>query len=911
VAIIKYTILFLLLISFVRLDATHNRAGEITYEQIGDLTIRVTVTTYTKTSSIAADRDSVEIVWGDGTRRWVRRANGNGMPLPNDIKFNIYIAEHTYPGISTYTISMTDPNRNGGIINLNAPNSENILFHLETTFTFLSPQFQGYNSSPVLLQPPIDIGCVGQVFIHNPNAFDPDGDSLAYELVVPLQDRNLEVPNYVFPQGINPGPNNMVTLNERTGDFIWRSPQRAGEYNIAILIKEYRQGILINTLIRDMQILIRDECDNRPPEIETIEEICVIAGELIEFDIIVTDPDQNPPQLVSLSATGGPFVQAISPAVLQVDEGFQVQPLVGRFVWQTNCDHISDAFYVVIFRAEDNAFGGVNGLSTLKSVRIKVVGPPPENLEAETEEESVTLTWDLPYACDMAANDYFRGFAIWRRNTSNPFEKDTCSPSMEGKGYTRIAFNHTESEGMQYKYVDTDVEKGKTYCYRIVAEFARLSQAGNPFNLVESIPSNEVCVQLSRDVPVITRVSVLETDLSEGVIEVKWSKPLEPDFDVEEFPGPYRYQVLRSTGIGTNDFQPIPGAVFTADDFASFNDSMYIDSSLNTSQNPYTYRVDFFTGPAFTRYGGTNPASSVRLGIVSTDRRNILSWDFSVPWENLEYEIYRKDEGQAEFEFITTVEDETYTDRQLVNGQEYCYYILAIGTYGITMIEDPLFNLSQEICGIPLDTVPPCPPILTVENECELAANIMGNVDLFNQLTWDNPADICGEDSEDVAGYRIYYAPPPGDEFVLIAEINNPSDLDFEHSSEFGVAGCYAITSFDMIGNESEFSNIVCVDNCPLYRLPNTFTPNGDGFNDVFRPTTNRFISQVEFQVFNVWGALVYQTSDPSLNWEGKDQRGNDLAEGTYYYTCRVFESRIEGASEQTNLLSGYIELIR
>lgn len=910
-AIFKYTLLALLLLLVARLDATHNRAGEITYQQIGDLTIRMTVTTYTKTSSISVDRDSVEVVWGDGTREWVRRSNGNGQPLPNDIKFNIYVAEHTYPGLSTYTISMTDPNRNGGIVNLNAPNSENILFHLETTFTFLNPQFQGYNSSPVLLQPPVDIGCVGQLFIHNPNAFDPDGDSLAYELIVPLQERNLEVPNYVFPQGIGAGPDNMVTLDEATGDFIWRSPQQAGEYSIAILIKEYRQGLLINTLIRDMQILIRDECDNRPPEIETIDEICVIAGERIEFDVIVTDPDRNPPQRVSLSATGGPLIQEISPAVLEVADGFQEQPLVGRFVWQTDCDHISDAYYVVIFRAEDNAFGGVNGLSTLRSVRIKVVGPPPENLEAETQEESVTLTWDLPYACDMAANDYFRGFAIWRRNSSNPFEQDSCSPTMEGTGYTRIAFNHKESEGMQYVYTDTDVEKGKTYCYRIVGEFARVSLAGNPFNLVESIPSNEVCVQLSRDVPIITRVSVLETDQNQGVIEVKWSKPLEPDFDVTEYPGPYRYQVYRSIGINTSDFVPIPDAVFTANDFSTFNDSMYIDSNLNTVQNPYTYRVDFLTGPSFERYGGTNPASSVFLGVVSTDRRNILSWDFSVPWENLTYEIYRRDEGQVDFELINAVEEETYTDRKLENGREYCYFVKAIGTYGITMIEDPLLNNSQELCGIPLDTVAPCPPVLVVMNDCELTANTPGNVELFNQLTWNNPIDLCGEDSEDVTGYKIYYAPPPGTDFVLIAEINNPSDLDFEHNSEFGVAGCYAITSIDRIGNESEFSSVECVDNCPLYRLPNTFTPNGDGFNDIFRPSTNRYISQVEFKVFSVWGTLVYESGDPELNWDGKDQGGNDLAEGTYYYTCRVFESRIEGPLEQSNLLSGYIELIR
>jgi len=907
-------ILFLLFLLTIGLQlevfATHNRAGEITYQQIGDLTIRVTVTTYTKTSSIAADRDSVEVVWGDGTREWVRRSNGNGQPLPNDIKFNVYIAEHTYPGIATYTISMTDPNRNGGIINLNDPNSESVLFHLETTFTFLSPQFQGYNSSPVLLQPPIDIGCVGQIFIHNPNAFDPDGDSLAYELVVPLQERNTPVPNYFFPQFINQGPNNIVTLDERTGDFIWNSPQRAGEYNIAIRIKEYRQGILINTLIRDMQILIRNECDNRPPEIEVVEEICVLAGTLIDIPVIVTDPDRNPPQLVSLSASGGPFEFNDSPAQLIVSSGYQPQPLTGQFRWQTTCNHISDADYVVQFRAEDNAFNGVNGLSTLKRLIIRVIGPPPLNPEVIAGEEDATLAWDSPYSCDVTLNNYFRGFSIWRRNSSNPFEPDECAPTMEGKGYTRIAQNVFTESGNQYIYVDAEIEKGKTYCYRIVADFARVTQAGNPFNRVESIPSEELCVQLSRDVPIITRASVLETDMQDGVIEVKWSKPLVPDFDTLDFPGPYHFQVLRANGINIEDFSPIPGAFFSSEHFQSFIDTIYLDSMLNTVDQPYTYRVNFLVGNDQERYGGTNPASSVFLSIASTDRRNILTWNFRVPWENLEYEIYRRGPSEPDFTLITTVTNPTYTDRGLENELEYCYYIRAIGTYGIDQIEDPLLNNSQRICGIPIDTVPPCPPVLTVVNDCDLAEDVSGDSDFFNRLTWTNPADQC-EDSEDVAGYRIFFAPPPGNVFEFIAEIDNPNDLSFSHNSDFGLAGCYYVIAYDFEGNESPPSNQICIDNCPLYRLPNTFTPNGDGFNDLFTPTTNRFIDRIEFKVFNVWGNLVFMTTDPLINWDGRDNRNNELAEGTYYYSCRVFELRRDGTLEQSSILNGYIELIR
>ena len=286
------------------LSATHNRAGEITIRQIGDLTIEVTVTTYTKTSSTQADRDSVRVYWGDGSFEFVFRTNGEGTPLDNNRKLNYYVATHTYPGRATYTISMMDPNRNGGILNVNPPNSEGVPFYIEATYTFLNPQFQGYNNTATLLQPPIDFACVGKRYIHNPNAFDVDGDSLAFEFIVPLQDSGVNVPNYIWPQQIEPGLDNIMTLDPITGDIVWVSPQIAGEYNIAFLVKEYRGGALISSFIRDMQILVL-MCENNPPEISAIEEICLVAGESLSILIDISDPDIG--QLVKVSASGGPF----------------------------------------------------------------------------------------------------------------------------------------------------------------------------------------------------------------------------------------------------------------------------------------------------------------------------------------------------------------------------------------------------------------------------------------------------------------------------------------------------------------------------------------------------------------------------------------------------------------------------
>jgi gliding motility-associated-like protein len=101
------------------------------------------------------------------------------------------------------------------------------------------------------------------------------------------------------------------------------------------------------------------------------------------------------------------------------------------------------------------------------------------------------------------------------------------------------------------------------------------------------------------------------------------------------------------------------------------------------------------------------------------------------------------------------------------------------------------------------------------------------------------------------------------------------------------------------------------VDNCPLYVLPNTFTPNGDGSNDFFKPRVNLFIEKIQFQVYNQWGNLVFETSDPVINWEGTTKAGQPLADGTYHYSCKVFEKRVSGISESKNVLTGYIHIIK
>ncbi len=882
-----------------KLNATHNRAGEITYEQIGPLSIRMLLVTYTKASSSGADRDSVEILWGDGSKQWVSRSNGSGEILPNDIKRNEYIKDHTYPGRGTYTIFFTDPNRIANILNVNFPQSIDIQFSLTCTFTLLDPQFQGLNSSVKLLQPPIDFACVGTRFIHNPNAYDADGDSLAYEFGVPSEGPNDPVPNYQFPDKILPGPNNIIQLNPLTGEFIWQSPPQQGEYNVAIKIKEYRQGVLINTTIRDMQILVR-ACMNNPPEITSINEICVIAGQKLEIPINIKDPDRN--QLVEISASGAPFILQ-NPASLSTANRFLQPPYNSNFTWNTNCNHISSQPYKLVVRAVDNFFGDTSGLATLKTISIKVVGPPPVLTSVVAEQNQAVVRWEDPYACQNASDNFFLGFSVWRAERSSVLPNDTCGTGVDRLVYRKVVFITKEKDAESYVFRDRNIEPGKLYCYRILGEFARFTSTGNPFGIVESIKSNEICFSSTRVIPYITKVSVISTNQANGSIQVNYSKPDPMNFNGAAFPGPYRVELFKRLS-GTVNFVRIDQATRAFPNFSSIFDTTYLDQNLNTVSNRYEYQVKFFT--SIGEFGASLPASSILLQTSGTKDRINLSWAASVPWANTKYHIYRKTQGNNNFVLYDSTTNTQYADVGLLDGRQYCYYIVAFGTYNIPFIESPLRNFSQESCAIPVDNRPPCAPILKVDNLCDQIQTSRLE-DLKNFLTWSDPNANCPY-TENVASYKIYYRPDSSSNDIVIATISNPQFKNFEHiSDQFGLQGCYAVTALDSLGNESIKSNLVCLENCPLYQLPNTFTPNGDGSNDEFVPSRNYFISRIDMKIYNQWGTLVFETKDPAIKWTG-----NSTPEGTYYYTCKVFRRNLDGTeSENTNLLSGFINLLR
>ena len=843
--------LFIIVLLVVKTSlATHYRAGEILYEYVGPLTYRATIVTYTETggSSNLADQDSVYLNWGDGTIEAVVRSNGpinpNGVPngeiLSGTIKKNIYISSlHTFPGaLPFYVISVFEQNRVEDIINMTQ--SVDVPIYLEDTLKYQPPELFSGNSSPILLNAPIDYANILDTFYHNPNAYDPDGDSLHYSLVPSLQDVNSTVPGYVFPDQIGAGPNNNISINSLTGELIWAVPQQTGDYNIAIRIREFRDGRCIGVLLRDMQIVVGDE-NNDPPQINKIVDTCIYAGDTINLQIVATDP--NPFDIVTISAQGAPFQIDPSRVALNNISG---NPANAFFTWQTICTDIRPQFYEIVFKAEDDYTkpGGTPvHLVDLETWLVHVVAPPPDSLYATVSSNDVFLNWDSAYRCYDSPD--FQYFSVWRKFGCENIDRLGCETGLANTGYEMIADNL-----LTYNYLDSDVDRGHIYSYRILAHFGTNAQSssGEAFNKTVSIPSHEVCIELPLDLPVITNVSVDSTSETNGVMFVQWSKPRAGSslLDTLQDLPPYIFEVYRSEGFNGASFSLVE--TFTSNSYTAFNDTLFYDSLLNTVQNSYSYKIVFKTNGGTDEMGETSIASSIFLTIQPSDQSLRLTWEENVPWINDTFTIFKFNETSLQYDSIATTLEHKYTDNGLENDSLYCYKIRSKGKYFSTGLINPIINFSQETCGTPIDTIPPCAPTFTISNDCELVRAIWESDNFQNRLTWEN--DISCAD--DVVFYRVYYRSPTENSFTLLDE---PTDTKYTHQLVNSLAGCYYVTAVDEKDNESITADTLCVENCPYYDLPNVFTPNADGDNDVYIPFPGwRFIEKIDMKIYGRWG---------------------------------------------------------
>jgi hypothetical protein len=932
--------------------ATHLRAGEITVQRLScsSLTFRITLTIYIDTQSgveVGGREDWLE--FGDGKKMLVPTQKTILRPdLGEDMGIVVFKIDYTYSAPSSqYTIRFTGVNRNEHVVNMDR--SIDTPFYLETTL-YLDPFLDCNQNLPELLIPPIDKACKGATFFHNPGAFDPDGDSLSFEMSIPKRGYATPVDNYKEPSDAkfyhnytagNEDKNDIPTfsIDPRDGTMKWDAPGSVGEYNVAFHIIEWRKDAggkwqKISYITRDMQIRV-DDCNNTRPDLIIPSDTCVVAGTVIDKTIFGVDADNDDVKIEVFSEVlhlgNSPAIYSPNPPAFRSS----TPNAKFYFIWKTTCDYVKEQYYQVVFKITDNPPNGTK-LVTFKTWRIKIIGPPPEwsTVQIDVARRKATLAWDS-YPCANASK-----MQVWRRIDGTNYVPERCDTGLpDYLGYTLISTVELEDETAEFTDTNnsTGLAPGATYCYRLVALFP------NPKG-GESYVSRDTCLTVPINAPVITHVTVEKTQTEEGAVRISWNSPFE--INKADFPGPYLYEVYRGRGFdgeATVRITPVNG----------INDTTFVDALINTKGEVFNYKVVLYSNTAtapsqWIAIDTSSVASSVRLKALENDGAIALSWQAQVPWSNTSPEhpyhlIYRAEQGTPENSFalidsvfvqqagFAYIDNGTFQNTALDKDKVYCYRVVTRGAYGNAKMDEPFENYSQMACASPKTPALPCTPVLSLTSvDCDqlFAASNCVVKNFSNKLHWKTDC------TADVAFYRVYVAARPEDEFVMIAD--NVNDTSFIDKNLPSFARCYKIAAVNAQGQEGGWSEMICNDNCPYFELPNIFTPNGDGCNEYFRaygpfnPSNKnefclsgefdnskclRFVNEVIFRVYNRWGNEIYTyvsgkgDSSTYINWDGKDNEGKSVTPGVYYYLAEVTFNTLD-PSKKNQRIKGWVHVV-
>jgi hypothetical protein len=237
----KQFILLVLLFVCVESSATHLKGGQIYYKRISHLTYEFTFIGYRDVNGVPFGQGMFD--FGDGTK--YGDEGNEEIPwdsiedLGNGVERWSFKLIHVYSASASYTVSYKEDFRSAEILNIQSSIATS--FYVEARVD-LNP-FINSNSSPILAYHPSFTAVQGEKYIVSFAHKDVDGDSLRYKLVTPLQDDQLTVNGYKFPNNTEFGANEntIFKLDPFSGNLIWDNAVTSGNYSIAIKTEEWRK----------------------------------------------------------------------------------------------------------------------------------------------------------------------------------------------------------------------------------------------------------------------------------------------------------------------------------------------------------------------------------------------------------------------------------------------------------------------------------------------------------------------------------------------------------------------------------------------------------------------------------------------------------------------------------------------
>ncbi|MBI3511440.1 MAG: gliding motility-associated C-terminal domain-containing protein [Bacteroidetes bacterium] len=308
------------------------------------------------------------------------------------------------------------------------------------------------------------------------------------------------------------------------------------------------------------------------------------------------------------------------------------------------------------------------------------------------------------------------------------------------------------------------------------------------------------------------------------------------------------FTLAGSTAAGDTTFT-IAGLV-PAHTYCCYVQAFNNPTTITATSQEICFFANFLTEPVFNylrtaTVAGTNSVNVIGYVDVNAD---VVSYNF-----------YRADTIIGPYNFIGSVAANppnsmvVFTDNQAETGKKsYFYRMSAVDSCGTdTMIS----NYGRTIF-----------------------LQAISNDEITNTLYWNDYAQWPAN----VADYNIYrsidgvWDPVPVNTVPFTNAGENIYTDDVQNYIQYIGKFSYQVEAMEAPGNpygfaDSSWSNIADVVQKPLVYVPNAFTPNNNGLNDIFMPSTGYVdIVDYNFSVFNRWGEKIFETNDRTAGWDGK-----------------------------------------
>ena len=225
---------------------------------------------------------------------------------------------------------------------------------------------------------------------------------------------------------------------------------------------------------------------------------------------------------------------------------------------------------------------------------------------------------------------------------------------------------------------------------------------------------------------------------------------------------------------------------------------------------------------------------------------------------------------------------------QTISGCNPSYTFMNGGLYDVTLTTTSNTGCTSTVTYTDYIYVEDAPQAAFTPSQTELST-------LFTEVLFDN-------NSTGATSYEWYFGDNSGVD----------TDVNPTHTFPEGQPGGYSVVLY-------AYSDLGCVDSARvtirvneelIYYVPNTFTPDGDDYNDVFLPvfTEGYDVFDYHLTIFNRWGETVFESYDATVGWDATyGLYGREVQDGTYVWKIE-FKTTM---NDERKMISGHVNVLK